>query len=158
MRLEAIPLTKERFAPFGQVVVGDSSGPERHPYIAEVENTRRQARPNITFMRVAVSAPPISLTVLERHPHSHQMFVPLNGTHQLVVVCPSLPSGAPDLAQVTAFVAAGGQAVNYAANVWHAPRMAIAGTGEFVMMRWDDGGEEDTQSIDLDPAIEIAVP
>lgn len=158
MKLEAVPLTKERFAPFGQVVAGDSSGPERHPYSAEVENTRQRARPNITFMRIAVTAPPISLTVLERHPHSHQMFVPLNGTCQLVVVCPSLPSGGPDLAQAVAFIAAGDQAVNYAANVWHAPRMAIAGAGEFVMMRWDDGGEEDTQCIDLDPAIEIVVP
>ncbi len=158
MRLEAHPLTAESFAPFGQVVAGNGSGPERHSYIAEVENARPGARPNITFMRIVVSDPPFLLNVLERHPHSHQMFVPMNGTCQLVVVCPSLPSGAPDHAEIVAFVAAGNQAVNYAANTWHAPRIAIAGTGEFVMMRWDDEGEEDTLHIDLDPEIEIVVP
>ncbi len=158
MRLEAQPLTAQSFAPFGHVIAGSGSGPERHPYIAEVENTRPRARANITFMRIAVTDPPVLLGVLERHPHSHQMFVPLNGTCQLVVVCPSLPSGAPDHAAAVAFVAAGNQAVNYAANVWHAPRTAIAGTGEFVMMRWDTGDEEDTQYIDLDPGIEVVVP
>jgi len=158
MRLEAQPLTAERFAPFGHVVAGRGSGPERQPYLAEIENTRPRARPNITFMRITVTDPPILLAILERHPHSHQMFVPLNGTCQLVVVCPSLPSGAPNHAEVVAFVAAGNQAVNYAANIWHAPRIAIAGTGEFVMMRWDDGGEEDTQYVDLDTEIAIAVP
>ena len=47
--------------------------------------------------------------------------------------------------RLEAFEASGAQAINYNANVWHAPRNAIGAPGELLMFRWDDGSEDDTE-------------
>lgn len=145
----AEPLTVQAFAPFGQVLAGTGDGAERRPFAARMHNGRAQAQPNLTWMRVAPQPLPVTVTALERHPHSNQSFVPMNGTRQLVVVCPSGADGEPLLSQARAFVASGSQGVNYDANVWHAPRVALCAPGEFAMFRWDDGGGEDTQLVEL---------
>jgi ureidoglycolate hydrolase len=56
------------------------------------------------------------------------------------------------------FVASGSQAVNYDANVWHAPRTALSSPGEFVMFRWDDGGALDTETIPLGAPVAVELP
>lgn len=145
----AEPLTAQAFAPFGQVLAGSGAGPERHPYAARMHNGRAQAQPNLTWMRVAPQPSPVTVTALERHPQSNQAFVPMNGTRQLVVVCPSAADGQPLLSQARAFVASGSQGINYDANVWHAPRVALCAPGEFAMFRWDDGGAQDTELVEL---------
>jgi len=149
------PLTPEAFAPFGQVLMGPGQGPERYAFAARMQNERAAARPNMTFMRVALAARPIRIKSLERHVYSNQTFIPLNGTCQLVAVCPSGGNGQPLLEQLLAFVATGAQAVNYNANTWHAPRTAIRGPGEFIMFRWDDGTDLDTEGWPLEEPIEI---
>ena len=148
-RIAAEPLTAQAFAPFGQVLAGTGDGPGRRPFLARMHNGRAQAQPNLTWMRIAPQPLPVTVTALERHPHSNQSFVPMNGTRQLVVVCPSDAQGAPLLAQARAFVASGSQGVNYDANVWHAPRVALCAPGEFAMFRWDDGSAGDTELIEL---------
>ena len=157
MIVQAKPLTPAAFAPFGQVLMGPGKGPERYAYAARMQNDRTAARPNMTFMRVNPAARPIRIKSLERHVYSNQAFIPLNGTGQLVAVCPSDGVGRPLLEQLLAFVATGAQAVNYNANTWHAPRTAIRGPGEFIMFRWDDGTDQDTESWPLAEAIEIVL-
>jgi ureidoglycolate lyase len=149
VELVAEPLTAQAFAPFGQVIAGTGDGAERRPFLARMHNGRGQAQPNLTWMRIAPQPLPVTVAALERHPHSNQSFVPMNGTRQLVVVCPSGAGGEPLLPQARAFVASGSQGVNYDANVWHAPRVALCAPGEFAMFRWDDGGGEDTELIAL---------
>lgn len=149
VEIVAEPLTPEAFAPFGQVLAGTGAATERRPFAAHMHNARAQARPNLTWMRIAPQPLPVTVTALERHPHSNQSFVPMNGTRQLVVVCPSTAGGEPLLAQARAFVASGSQGVNYDANVWHAPRVALCAPGEFAMFRWDDGSAEDTELVEL---------
>ena len=95
---------------------------------------------------------------VERHPFSNQTFVPLNGTRHLVAVCPSAVDGSPVVARLEVFVASGSQAVNYDANVWHAPRTALSSPGEFVMFRWDDGGTLDTETIPLWAPVAVELP
>lgn len=148
-RIAAEPLTAQAFAPFGQVIAGTGDGPGRRPFLARMHNGRAQAQPNLTWMRIAPQPLPVTVTALERHPHSNQSFVPMNGTRQLVVVCPSDAHGDPLPSQARAFVASGSQGVNYDANVWHAPRVALCAPGEFAMFRWDDGGGEDTELVEL---------
>lgn len=155
MIVKARPLVVEAFAPFGQVLMGRGPGPERQPFAARVENLRTDARANITFMRVGLAAVPIRIAELERHPHSHQMFVPLNGTRHMVAVCPAADDGGPDLSALAVFTAEGSQAVNYNAGVWHAPRMVLDGPGEFIMMRWDDSSAADTDLRPLEVEIEV---
>ena len=155
MIVTAHPLTPEVFAPYGQVLMGTGEGPERRNFAADMENLRIDAKPNMTFMRVALSNLPVCIEILEQHPCSNQAFIPLNGTGQLVVVCPSTPDGKPMVEKLTAFVSTGSQAINYNAKVWHAPRMAISEPGEFIMFRWDDGGPEDTIHYEIDKEVII---
>lgn len=157
MMLDARPLTPEAFAPFGDVLMGfdAAGGPERHEFAARFQNLRPDARPNMTFMRVPVAHGDVPIRALERHRFSNQAFVPLNGTRHLVVVCPSTSTGAPDIAGLQAYIASGVQAINYAADVWHAPRTALSVPGEFIMFRWDDGSPDDTELLPLDDEIVV---
>lgn len=146
MTLVARPLTPEAFKPYGQVLMGFGEGPERHEFAAVIDNRREDAKPNMTFIRGAVADPSaVVVAAMERHVHSNQMFVPLNGTHYLVAVCPSTPAGDPDLDRLEAFVAGPSQAVNFDADVWHAPNTTLSVPGEFIMLRYDLGDAEDTE-------------
>jgi ureidoglycolate lyase len=155
MIIQAKPLDQESFAPFGQVLMGSGKSPERIPFAAKIENHRSRARLNITYLRINPVKWPIAVEALERHLYSHQIFVPLNGTRHLVVVCSSDANGDPVWSQLQAYVAEGFQAVNYFAGTWHAPRTCVAGSGEFIMMRWDEGTDADEEFRASEGAIQI---
>jgi ureidoglycolate lyase len=156
--IRAVPLTAEAFAPFGQVLAASGPGPQRKPYASRMHNDRPHARPNMTYMRVAIETGTVKITALERHPHSNQTFIPLDGTRHLVAVCPSSADGRPLVPELRVFVAEGTQAINYDANVWHAPRTALSAPGEFVMFRWDDDTDADTELVPLADALQVELP
>ena len=149
------PLTPDAFAPFGQVLQGTGAATERTAFASRKHNARPHAQPNMTYMKVAPATGPVRIDVLERHVHSNQTFIPLDGTRHLVAVCPSTAAGLPVVADLRVFVAEGNQAVNYDANVWHAPRTALSAPGEFVMFRWDDGTDLDTENLVLERAVTV---
>jgi ureidoglycolate lyase len=155
MNIKAVPLTQEAFAPFGQVLMAHGDGPERHVFAANMDNRRSGVAPNMAHMRIETVDLPVVIDTLERHSFSNQTFIPLNGTCQLVVVCPPLPDNMPDISKMTEFVAAASQAINYTTGVWHAPRTAISGPGEFVMFRWDDGSGADTELLKIDTPVQV---
>lgn len=158
MNIQAIALTSKDFAPFGQVLMEENQTPERKPWAANVENLRMDAKANVTYMSLEPEQYPVEVIELERHRFSHQLFVPLQNTAHLVVVCLSTADGSPDITSARAFHATEGQSVNYNADVWHAPRMVIHHPGSFVMIRWDAGTDEDTELITLSQPLVIAAP
>lgn len=149
MRLQLAPLTQEAFAPYGQVLMAQDSAPERIEWAALVDNRRPEANANITYMSLEPESYPVRITMLERHPFSNQMFVPLNGTNYLVLICPSYQDGSPNFAASKAFHATGQQTVNYNVGIWHAPRLVLNDQGSFIMMRWDTKSAEDTEFLSL---------
>ena len=155
-KIKAEPLTPEALGPWGQVLTSNGDPAQRDEYAASTDNLRDHAKLNITFMRVANRAPLVK--AIERHPHSMQLFVPMNGGRYLAVVCPALPDGGPDIGNIRAFVANGGQAVNYDAGVWHGPLCVLDRPTDFTMIRHDDGGPEDTELVMLDGTIEVELP
>lgn len=112
------------------------------------------------------------IRVLERHPFTTQTFVPMGlaasdrSTRYLVIVAPTLPPsedwpdrGPPDLQNIKAFGAHGGQAVTYAPGTWHAP-MAVMGANriDFVVLQFCNGvSEEDCQEVEVDEGLEVEV-
>ncbi|MCJ1345906.1 Ureidoglycolate lyase [Peltigera leucophlebia] len=108
-----------------------------------------------TMMSTAAVFP---IQVLERHCYTTQTFIPLglsadSPTRYLVVVAPTLPhqpnaefpddrggGGPPDLDNLRAFWAHGGQAVTYAPGTWHSP-MAVIGdkSVDFVVVQYSNG-------------------
>ena len=157
MILKARPLTPDAFKPYGQVLMGPGEGPERYEFAAVVDNRRPDAKANFTFMRSKLAQSPVAVRAMERHVFSNQIFVPMNGTAYLVAACPSTADGDPDLDRLEVFVATGGQAINLDTGVWHAPNTPLGTPGEFVMLRFDDGGPADTELRQLDAPIEVDV-
>jgi len=155
MPLTVGPLTPDAFAPFGQVLMAVGDDAQRQEFAASLKNDRPEATLNMAFILSKPSNPPWCIRMLERHPHSSQSFVPVQGTRYLAAVCPSQPDGAPDLDRLTAFIAKGSQAVNYNPDVWHVPHTVLGGSGMFIMLRWDCGNAEDTQYFPVEPPIRL---
>lgn len=122
--LAARPLTREAFAPFGDVLDSGGDPPKpmngdralRYHALAAAQALGSDAR---VIVSIAVSKPVLGLVeiaMVERHPLGSQVFMPLDDGALLVVVCPD-EGGRPGKPE--AFIASRGQGVNYRANVWH---------------------------------------
>ena len=75
---------------------------------------------------------PLAIAMLERHPLSSQLFMPLSAAPFLVVVAP--PGEHVDRANVRAFVTNGAQGVNYRRGTWHHPVIALENPSEFLVV------------------------
>lgn len=151
--LRCEPLTREGFAPFGDVLsagLGEGTSANqgtavRFNWAAALENRRNGARPNLAIFRSTPQSLPFKVKLVERHPHSTQVFLPMVCSRYLVVVAPNLPDGGPDLTRLRAFLAKPGQGINYAAGTWHHPMVALDVMSEFAMLAWEDGGPGDCE-------------
>ena len=155
--LKAEPLTREAFAPFGQVLSYQPGDILRRNFAAELVNDRPDAKPNLRVQYTAPTPMPHLATKIERHSHSSQMFAPIAGVGCLVVVFPSDAAGAPILSEGRAFRARGDQAINYAKGVWHHGFMAADPGGVYLMLRWEDGTTGDEEFLTLEEPILIEV-
>jgi ureidoglycolate lyase len=140
----ARPLTREAFAPFGDVIDTDcdthypiNAGKcERYHDLAKVEATGENARVLISIFKGTPYDFPLKLTMVERHPFGSQAFVPLSAAPFLVVVCHDTADGP---GEPHAFVTASGQGVNYHRNTWHGVLTPIGAPQDFVVV--DRGGD-----------------
>ncbi len=147
------PLSAAAFAPFGQVVsAGLSAGSSanqgtatRFDWSAQLENARPAARPNLAVFRSVARSLPFEVKLLERHPKSSQLFLPMVVDRYLVVVAPDDARGEPDLAGLRAFLGQPGQGINYRANTWHHPLIALGRDADFAMLAWEDGSALDCE-------------
>jgi ureidoglycolate lyase len=138
------PLTREAFAPFGDVI--ELAGAKQIPInlgttiryhdLANVDVTDESGRTLVNLFRGQPRVLPFEVKMLERHPLGSQAFVPLNDRPYLVVVA---PAGDLDVTQIRAFVTQGWQGVNYAKGVWHHPLIALDEVSDFIVV--DRGGE-----------------
>jgi len=139
------PLTKQAFAPFGDVVETEGMTPlsinqgfaERYNGLANIDVAAEGGRVNISWFVASVRPAPIAIRLMERHPLGSQLFMPLNGADWLVVVC------ADPLVRTSyrAFAANGRQGVNYARNCWHHPLLVREDASPFLVV--DRSGDGD---------------
>ena len=119
------PLTREAFAPFGDVVEfeGSDSFPinngmaDRYHDLAGVELGGEQSRAIISLVASRQFDMPRKVDHLEYHPLGSQAFLPLDAIPFIVVVSPAATD--PDLSQLRAFVTNGKQGINYRLGTWH---------------------------------------
>lgn len=123
--ITARPLTRENFAPFGQVLETgnwqnhypiNNGKCERFHALCEAEATGTDARVILSIFKGTPYALPLMLTMVERHPFGSQAFMPLSPRPFLVIVAPNTPDGP---GEPQAFIAAPGQGVNYPRGLWH---------------------------------------
>ncbi len=119
------PLTKEAFAPFGDVIETEGSdyfminngSTRRYHKLATVETAAPEDQAIISIFAAEALEMPLVIRMLERHPLGSQAFIPLLGHPFLVVVAPL--GDAPVPGHVRAFRSNGRQGVNYHRGVWH---------------------------------------
>ncbi|WP_116474352.1 ureidoglycolate lyase [Zobellella maritima] len=134
------PLTKEAFAPFGDVIESEGrdyfminkGSTRRYHRLAEVQ-TDQQGEGIISIFRATPLEYPLRIGMLERHPFGSQAFIPLFGNEYLLVVAPAGPYQV-DPAAVRVFRASGRQGVNYHRGVWHHPVLALTDNDEFLVV------------------------
>jgi ureidoglycolate lyase len=165
--LLARPLRAADYAPYGAVLEATAHGAPGKPAnegtarrfdrLASLTNLRPgAAEPNLCVFRCAPCWTwPLPLALLEKHPASTQVFVPMNAQRYLVVVARG--DAAPDLSTLAAFVAQGTQAVSYHPGVWHHPMIALETEIDFVCVVCEDGTAGDCVVVRYPAAARVLV-
>ena len=134
------PLTKAAFKPFGDVVqVAESrhytinqGWAERYVDMAELDLLDKGGAPNLGIVRAEPRPMPLKVLLMERHPLSSQMFIPLAPRPFLVIVAP--PGKSPRTKDIIGFRTIAGQGVNYTRGVWHHPLIALDQSTDFLVV------------------------
>jgi len=138
--LVAEPLTRDRFAPYGDVVEAaiDRKVPmnatrfERYDDLCNVDvKDDGRVAVSIARCRVATSLP-YRIDLVERHPLGSQALIPLTPCKFVVVVAP--PEESVEVEDLRAFVTNGRQGVNYHRGTWHMPLIGFDVGQEFLIV------------------------
>jgi ureidoglycolate lyase len=140
LELAALPLTADAFRPYGDVIeAGDrfaviNGGTTRHyADLARIDVDAQGGRARLSLYHVMPYEMPLVVTMLERHPLSSQLFMPLDDAPFLVVVA-ERGGNAIEPSAVRAFLTNGRQGVNYHAGTWHHPVIALDRETDFLVV------------------------
>lgn len=142
MTVVARPPDAAAFTPFGTFVDRPADAGTRQmysPWLAPVPGLAPQFHTN----HVRLSATPVAINRVERHPHAAQVFLPLDVARYLVTVLPSDASGQPDVSGALAFVVPGTLGVVYRPGVWHAGIVALDVDASFAVLMWRGAPDDD---------------
>jgi len=140
LQIQPQQLTREAFAPFGDVI--EIEGSEQFEInsgyttrvhdLIDIQLGGQNARAQFSFF---LGRPrPLEIKMLEKHPLGSQAFYPIGDKRWLVVV-----ASAPEPESICAFWATGKQGVNYHRNVWHHPLLVIEPQQFVIIDRGGDG-------------------
>ena len=138
--LTVAPLTREAFAPFGDLIEAsdaaqhftiNAGNTERYHDLARIE-PGADGRVIVSIFRGQPRTLPFTVQMMERHPKASQAFIPMSGKPYLVVVAPA--GEPPKVEDLKVFLARGDQGVNYATGVWHHPLLALEAVCDFLVV------------------------
>jgi ureidoglycolate lyase len=147
------PLTPEAYAPYGKVLMASPRGEPGHVAnlgtalrfddVVDCKNLRKDtaALKVKIFRSTPVPFERRPLALLEKHPLSTQLFIPMNAARYVVVV--ALGGNRPDLTTLSAFCVSGPRGISYAPGVWHHPMLVVDKETDFVVFVHEDGAVED---------------
>ncbi len=137
--LEVKPLQARAFDAFGEVIETGGAGrsvnrgtSQLFADLARIDVDADRGRPRVSVFRAAPAGMPLVIAMLERHPLSSQLFMPLGPARFLVVVAP--PGDQPEPGSIRAFVTDGSQGVNYRRGTWHHPLIALDAETDFLVI------------------------
>ncbi|MFY0610351.1 MAG: ureidoglycolate lyase [Hyphomicrobiaceae bacterium] len=136
----ATELTKEAFAPFGDIIEVRGAPDKlinaglcgRYHDLATLDFDQ-SGRVGISLFYSKPIELPMQLALVERHPLGSQCFIPMSGSSYLVVVGQD-DKGTPG--NFRAFLARPDQGVNYHRNTWHGTLMPLAHSACFTVVDW----------------------
>jgi ureidoglycolate lyase len=153
LSVTAKPIDAAAFAPYGDVVVQPPGA--RIDWTKALTNTRPNASISFATANVAMTRFPATLKMMERHPYSFQTFIPLDVSGYLVCVAPGGADDLPEMDKLRAFIVPAGIAITYHANAWHHPMTALDRPGQFAILMWMSGGDDDEEFVDLSAPVTV---
>lgn len=167
MPLPTKPLTQEAYQKFGDVIAPrediepilvNRGTAKRFNHVTRLENLRpATAKPNLClFSCQPIQTSLIEIKVLERHPFSTQVLIPIKGSARyLAIVC--LGKEEPDLKTLKVFVVRDSQGITYKPGVWHHPICVLDQPTDFACLVWEAGTEEDCETKTLTTPISLSL-
>ena len=125
--IEPIPITKENFAKYGDMISTKDIEPleinngyaKRYDGIANLNTSNDNGETTISIFSALKRSFPMKVDMMEKHPLGSQAFIPMKETTFLVFVAPK--GEKPNLDKVEAFIIPAGIGVNYNPGIWHFP-------------------------------------
>ncbi|MEM1110465.1 MAG: ureidoglycolate lyase [Pseudomonadota bacterium] len=160
MELTTEPLSRDAFAPFGDVIEVGAAEQQfdinygrtvRYHALAHAEVGDGEAI--LSIFRSQPVADGFFLEVIERHPLGSQAFMPLSGNHYAVVVA---PPGEFDPTGLRAFLAAPWQGVNYHRGTWHHYCLSLGAASDFLVVDRNGPGDN-CDEISLPAATQLRI-
>ena len=145
-KINILELTRENFAPFGELITLDGANhfpinqgsTERFHALSKVDVSELDGKPIISLFRGRAFSFPFILRVMERHPLGSQSFIPLSkdqaNQYLVIVAPPSCQTEAEITQNLHAFVAKGFNGVTYAKGVWHHPLISLDQEQDFIVV------------------------
>ena len=135
--LQAVPLTAEDFARFGDVIEVRGAPDKminqgkcgRYHDLAQLDFA--DGRAGISLFKAEPETLPMPLKMVERHPEGSQAFLPMSADAFLVVVARD-DNGTPR--DPKAFLTAPGQAINFHRGTWHGVLTPLHAPGLFAVV------------------------
>ena len=157
-------LTPEAFAPYGWVISGDRGDVEGKPanqgtakrfnWLGDVRDLRPgKSRLNLCLFRCSPRTGwPLRVEILERHPMTTQVIVPMNANTYVVLVGLPTSTDVPDLTSLRAFIATAREGVSYHPGTWHHPLLALDHETDFTSLVWEDESPGDFDIVTIPEA------
>ena len=162
--MRARPLSAALYRPYGRVIAAgggkhssaNMGTARRGDFLAELENKRPgRAKANLCVFRCApFRGRTFTVKLLERHPKSTQVFIPMTGTRRTLVIV-ARGGDRPDLSTLAAFVVEGAQGISYRAGVWHHPMIALGAQADLACLVYEDGGAGDCEAVRLAAPVSV---
>ena len=132
------PLTRHLFRPYGDVIEIEDSRhytinqgwAERYADMTKLDLVEEDGAPYVGIVRAKPRQFPLQVKLMERHPKSSQLFIPLVARPFLVLVAP--PGDRPE--NIIGFKTMAGQGINYGRGVWHHPLIALDQSTDFLVV------------------------
>jgi ureidoglycolate lyase len=147
-KLKLEPLTKDAFAPFGDVVESEDRDwyfinnkmVKRYHDLCQVDTGEQGGRTLVSICEAQPNTFPMKVQMVERHAMSSQAFIPVDDNPFVVVVA---PPGADKVRKedLRAFITNGRQGINYKRGTWHHVLLVPKRSMRFLVV--DRGGPGD---------------
>tara|TARA_Y100000996_G_scaffold13280_1_gene10392 strand:- start:8 stop:505 length:498 start_codon:yes stop_codon:yes gene_type:complete len=143
--IQPIPITKENFAKFGQLITTENIEPleinngyaKRFDKIAELDTSTENGETTISIFSALKRSFPMKIDMMEKHPLGSQAFIPMKETTFLTFVAPE--GEKPKIEKIESFIVPQGKGVNYKAGVWHFPLISTEDMDFLVVDRKGSG-------------------
>ena len=127
MDLKIKKITKENFSAYGDLITTKNKKGENintdttksYFDLANIEILGEDHRCRLNIFKAKKRIFPLKIYMMENHPFSSQVFLPLDKTNFIVLVAPFAPK--PNLNKLECFIVTDGDGVNFKTKVWHFP-------------------------------------